>query len=153
RRLARNAGFTTAAVLTLALGIGGTTAIFSVVNGVLLRPLPYPQPEEVMQIRHVDASGNSQLNVSFPNYVDLRDANRSFEAMGAYSAWSRTVAAGSGAARIEAADVSEGFFDALGVLPMLGRQLLPDEIGTPGAGVAIVSYGYWQNRLGGGADL
>lgn len=153
RGMQKSAGFTTVAVLTLALGIGATTAIFSVVDGVLLRSLPYPEAHEVAQIRHVNESGGSQLNVSFPNYVDLRDRNDSFEVMGAYASWPATVSGNGEATRVGRAEVTAGFFEVLGVEPLLGRRFLPDESGAAAADVAVVSHSYWRNRLGGDRDL
>ncbi|HEX7049889.1 MAG TPA: ABC transporter permease [Longimicrobiales bacterium] len=153
RTLRRNPGFAAVAVLTLALGIGANTAIFSVVNGVLLRPLPYPEPDEVVQIRQVGEGGGSQLSVSYPNYVDLRDQSRSFEAMGAYGSSTASVTAGGEGIRVGAAWVTSGFFDVLGVEPALGRVFLPEELGVAGPAVAVVGYGYWQSRLGGDRDL
>lgn len=153
RRLVRSRGFTAVAVLTLALGIGGTTAIFSVVHGVLLKPLPYPEPDELVQVRHVREDGGSQLNVSYPNFADLGAGTRSFEAMGAYASGPMTVSVAGRAVRLQGAEVTAGFFEALGVPAALGRWLLPDETGAGAAAVAVVSHGYWQTRLGGNADL
>src|SRR5580693_1640981 len=86
RMLAKNPGFTAVAVLTLALGIGAVTSIFSVVYAVLLKPLPYPEPSRLMRVWQVDSEGE-QGNLSDPNFEDLRDANRSFETLAEYSSW------------------------------------------------------------------
>src|SRR5690606_13618943 len=119
RSLLKAPGFTAIAVLTLMIGIGGTTAIFSVVNGVLLRPLPYPEPDEVMQIRHVGETGGSQISVSYPNFVDLRDQNGTFESMAAYAARIAVLSESDAAVRVSAAEVTGGFFSVLGVTPIL----------------------------------
>lgn len=153
RTLSRSPGFAAVAVLTLGLGIGANAAIFSVVNGVLLRPLPYPQPREVMQVKQVDEGGSSQISVSYPNYIDVRDQNRTFEAMGAYASGTASVTAEGDGLRVRAADVTAGFFDVVGVQPAFGRVFLPDELGVAGAAVVVVGHGYWQSRLGGDPDL
>ncbi len=153
RTLLKRPGFAAVAMLTLALGIGANTAIFSVVHAVLLRPLPYPEPDELVQVRQVDEAGTPQLNVSYPNYADLRDASRSFEAMGAYGSYTATVSAGTEAVRVDAATVTAGFFEALGVAPARGRGFLPDELGETSAPVVVVGDGFWRTHLGGERDL
>ncbi|MFW6078532.1 MAG: ABC transporter permease, partial [Gemmatimonadota bacterium] len=153
RTLSRSPGFTAVAVLTLALGIGANTAIFSVVEGVLLRPLPYPDPDELVQVRHVHENGSSMLNFSFLNYADVREQSRSFDALTAWQDWNATVTDDGGATRVGVADVTAGFFDAMDVEPAIGRRFAPDEFGPSGAAIAVVGHEYWRGRLGGDPDL
>ena len=152
RMLAKNPGFTAVAVLTLALGIGATTAIFSVVYGVLLRSLPYPKPEQLVSIREVAADGHL-MQFTDPNFNDLRAANRSFTGMAKLSSWEITVSAGSESARVGAASVSRDFFHVMGVAPMLGRTFSEEELHEGGRPAAIASYGYWREHLGSATDL
>ncbi|HXR38381.1 MAG TPA: ABC transporter permease [Terracidiphilus sp.] len=152
RMLVKNPGFTAVAVLTLALGIGATTAIFSVVYGVLLRSLPYPKPEQLVSIREVAADGHL-MQFTDPNFDDLRAANRSFVGMAKLSSWEVTVSGGSVSARVGVASVSRDFFHIMGVAPMLGRTFTDEELHEGGRPAAIASYGYWQQHLGSTTDL
>jgi predicted permease len=152
RVLVKNPGFTAVAVLTLALGIGATTAIFSVVYGVLLRSLPYPKPDQLVSIREVAADGHL-MQFTDPNFDDLRAANRSFVGMAKLSSWDITVSSGSVSSRVGVASVSRDFFHVLGVAPLLGRTFTDEELHEGGRPAAIASYGYWQQHLGSTADL
>ena len=108
RMLANNPSFTAVAVVTLALGIGANTAIFSVVYGVLLRPLPYPKPQQIVEIREVSAKGNP-MNFTDPNFEDLRSQNRSLQGMAEYAARTQSVSGGSEPTRAVVAAVSSDF--------------------------------------------
>jgi len=152
RMLAKNPGFTAVAVLTLALGIGATTAIFSVVNGVLLQPLPYDQPGQLVTLREVSREGN-QMSVPEQNFLDWQQSTRSYERMAFYNSWEVNVAGGNEPVRTLASDVSNDFFDVLGVKPFLGRLLGPEDHKQGAPPAAVVSHGYWRKYLGGDADL
>ena len=121
RQLRKNPGFTVVAVLTLALGIGVTTAIFSVVYGVLLRPLPYPEPNRIMAIFEVTSKGRPS-RVADPNFDDFRDQNRSFQAIAKYTDNVASVSGGSQPTRTTVAAVSPDFLKVLGIQPILGRD-------------------------------
>jgi len=152
RSLAKRPGFTTIAILTLALGIGASTAIFSVVDGVLLRALPYPQPEEIVQLREVNERG-TLISFTEPNFLDVRARSRTLEAVAQYAGGLTTVTGASEPVRAVTVSVSADFFNVLGVKPIAGRAFTPDE-SKPGASpVAVVSYGFWQKLLGGRSDL
>ena len=152
RTLAKRPGFTVIAILTLALGIGASTAIFSVVDGVLLRPLPYPNAEQIVQVREVSERGN-KMPFTDPNFVDLRGRSRSFEGVAQYGGQLTTVIGASEPVRVVTVRASADFFNVLGVKPMLGRTFVPDESKPGGAPVAVVSYGFWQRLLGARSDL
>ena len=152
RQLRRNPGFTTVAVLTLALGIGANTAIFTLVNEVLLRPRPgIGSPEELVDIgRTQDGSGFD--NFSYPNYVDFRDRNRCFSGLLGYEIEPRQVSLteGDAAEPVFGALVSGNYFSVLQVTPALGRFFSPEEDRTPGThAVMVLSYRYWQRRFAG----
>jgi predicted permease len=148
RMLAKDRGFTAVAVITLALGIGATTAIFSVVNGVLLSPLPYPHADQVM-ILSERSSDFSELSVAYPNFLDWQRRNRSFVTMAAYRDESFNLSVPSGAEAVSVRMVAADFFKALGVPPALGRGFLAsdDHLGT--APTAIISHSFWQRHFGG----
>src|SRR5882724_988280 len=152
RSLAKRPGFTAIAVITLALGIGASTAIFSVVDGVLLRPLPYPHAEQLVQLREVNPSG---VKIAFaePNYLDVRARSRTLEAIAQYGGDLTTVTGGSEPVRAQIFWVSGDFFNLLGVKPIVGRTFLSEESKRGGPPVAVVSYGLWQGLLGGKSDL
>lgn len=152
RSLTKRLGFTAIAVITLALGIGASTAIFSVVDGVLLRPLPYPQPDEIVQLREVNVRG-TQVPFTEPNFLDIRARNHTLEAMAQYAGGLTIVTGASEPVRAVAVNVSGDFFNVLGVTPTLGRVFNSDEVKSGGAPVAVVSYGFWQKLLGGRSDL
>lgn len=150
RVLLRTPGFTIVAVLTLALGIGANTAIFSVVNGLLLRPLPFAEPEELVQIQR-DFSEGRAPTVAIPKFLYCRDHNDVFESVAAYDTLgSGFNITGEGAPeRITGSRVSHEFFGVFGVRPALGRDFAPEE-DRPGAPrVAILSHDLWQRRFGG----
>jgi hypothetical protein len=121
RQLSKNPGFTAIAILTLALGIGVTTAIFSVVYGVLLRSLPYPDASRIMAIFEVNSKGNP-ARLADPNFDDFRDQNRSFQAIAKYSSYTVSVSGASQPTRTMAATVSSDFLKVLGMEPVLGRD-------------------------------
>ncbi len=148
RALLKRPGFFLVAIATLALGIGSSTAIFSVVDAVLLRPLPYPQPERIVELRELDESGKG-MPVADPNFDDLQKQNHSFEAIARYNAGSDAVAGGSEPIRTIACAASPDFFRVLGVQPFRGRLFSDRDEGQ----VAVVSYGFWQRSLGGRASL
>jgi predicted permease len=152
RVLRKSPGFAAVAVLTLALGIGATTAVFSVVYGVLLRPLPYPNSDRIVALFEVNYKGG-QMHFADPNFSDLRAGNRSLEAVAEYGAYTEAISGGAQAVRGIVADVSADFFRAIGVEPAMGRGFeAADE--TPGAApVAMVSYGFWRQELGASQDL
>jgi putative ABC transport system permease protein len=152
RSLLGRPGFTGLAVLTLALGIGACTAIFSVVDGVLLRPLPYPNAQRMVQLREVNAKG-AQIPFAEPNFWDVRARNHTLELVAMYNGDLTTVTGGSEPVRASAFAVSADFFHVLGVQPIVGRVFLPEEVKPGGAPVAVVSYGFWQRLLGGRSDL
>ncbi|HEY4424079.1 MAG TPA: ABC transporter permease [Pyrinomonadaceae bacterium] len=152
RSLAKRPGFTAIAVLTLSLGIGASTAIFSVVDGVLLRSLPYPEPDQIVQLREVNQRG---VRIAFaePNFLDVRARSHSFQGVAQYSGQLATITGGSEPVRASAYTVSADFFNVLGVKPIVGRTFAPEETKAGGAPVAVVSYGFWQRLLGGKPDL
>jgi putative ABC transport system permease protein len=155
RMLWQRPGFTAMAVLTLALGIGANTAIFSVVNGVLLRSLPYTDPDRLVLLWETNARSRN-IHVSNPNLLDWREQNRSFESFSGYSGqWGGkiTVLGGSEPDRAFAVAVYRDFFKVLGVAPVLGRTFSPEEHSPGAAQSVIVSYGFWQSHLGGDPDL
>jgi predicted permease len=150
--LAKNPGFTAVAVLTLALGIGASTAIFSVVYGVLLRPLPYFKPDQIVDLREVNATGG-RMRFADPNFEDVRLQNHVFQGVAEYAAWLGSVSGGSEPTRSMLASVSRDFFPLMGVGPVLGRGFAPEEQRFGAAPVALVSYAYWKQYLGGTTDL
>jgi putative ABC transport system permease protein len=152
RILLRNPGFSATAVLLLALGIGANTAIFSVVNAVLLRPLPYQDPSRIMQIWHVPPAksfpGMTLFSVSPANYLDWQSQNHSFEEMAAYGGARFNVGGKERPESIQAATVAPNFFSILRVQPLLGRGFTPDD-DRPGQGhVVVLGNALWRDRYG-----
>jgi predicted permease len=148
RSMARSPGFFVIVVATLGLGIGATTAIFSVVNGVLLRPLPYPQPERIVQLWQVNKNGGD-FQFSEPNFIDVRGESRSLRAMAEFSDnGTVSVATSHDAVRAHVATVSSEFFGVLGVQPVLGRTFVPEEQRVGASPAVLVSQGFWQRVLG-----
>ncbi len=152
RSLLKRPGFTAIAVLTLALGIGASTTIFSVVDGVLLRSLPYPDADQIVQLREVNQRGG-RMSFAEPNFLDVRARNHSFQGVAQYSGQLATITGGSEPVRASTYTVSADFFNVLGVKPIVGRTFAPEESKPGGAPVAVVSYGFWQRLLGGKPDL
>jgi predicted permease len=152
RQLRKRLAFTAVAVLTLALGIGASTAIFSVVYGVLLRPLPYDNPNRIMAIFEVNTRG-TWSRMADPNFDDFRDQSHSFEAMAKYSANVASVAGSVQPTRTVVASVSLGFFKVFRVQPVIGREFGAGEAKNGAAPVALVSYGYWKQYLSSSSNL
>ena len=147
RVLMRNPAFTAVAIFVTALGIGANTAIFSVVNAVLLRPLAYDHPERLLKIQSVDTKrGETGSSISFPNLADYRAQNDTFEAMAAYTDRTAEISGGSGPERIGELDASIDLFKVLGVQPLLGRTFTPDDE-MSASSVVVVSYSMWQRRF------
>ena len=152
RMLVKNPGFTAVCVLTLALGIGTTTAIFSVVYGVLLRPLPYPKPEQIVDLREMSAEGH-KMNFADPNFADIHSRSHSLQGVAEYGAAIESVAGGPEPSRTMVATVSQDFFSVMGVQPFLGRSIALEEQRMGAANVALISYGYWKQNLASARDL
>lgn len=151
RSLLKRPGFTVVAVLTLALGIGASTALFSVLDAVLLRPLPYPNQERVVELRELDEKGRG-MSFAQPNFDDLRARNHSFEALAQYSAWPQAVAGGSEPVRTNVCAASGDFFRVLGLTPVLGRVFSSDSL-AESKEIAVISYSFWKRLLGGLTNL
>jgi predicted permease len=151
RQVFKNPGFTAVAIVTLALGIGANTAIFSVVNAVLLRPLPFKDPDRLVRVWHSPPAksfpGIDKFSVSAANYIDWKHENHVFEQMGIYSGRSLTLTGLAQPQQVTASTVSDGFFETLGVQPMLGRVFAPEE-DQPGRNVVVLSYRFWQEHFG-----
>jgi predicted permease len=152
RQLRKRLGFTAVAVTTLALGIGASTAMFSVVYGVLLRPLPYQDPNRIMAVFEVTTKGTWN-RLADPNFDDLRDQNHSFQAIAKYSAGIASVSGSAQPTRSMVASISAGFLNVFRVQPTIGRGFSPGDMKKGVAPVAIVSYGYWKQNLGSRTDL
>jgi predicted permease len=152
RSLPRRPSFTLAAVLTLALGIGATTAIFSVVYSVLIKPLPYPDAEELVRIRHTAPGlGAFDMVASTNMHLTYRQENRTFAAIGLWREESATLTIRDEAERVRALRVTDGTLQALGVQPLRGRWFTDQEheIGADGPSPVILSHAFWQRRFGG----
>ena len=148
RMLWKSPGFTLVTVLALALGIGANTAIFSVVNTVLLRPLPYPNGERIVFMGEWSQQV-PEMSVSYPNFADWRDQQQTMESIAAFRSANYVLTGVGEPERLDGRQVSASFFNVLGVAPALGRNFSPDE-DKPGASpVALISHGFWQRRLGG----
>ncbi len=152
RTLRKSPGFTVLAVLTLALGIGSATAIFSVVYGVLLRPLPYADSNRIMAIFEINSKGG-RSHLADPNFDDFRDQNRSFQAIAKYANDVASVSGGSQPTRTMVAAVSPEFLKVLGIEPILGRDFGASDAKKGAGRTVLVSYGYWRQDLGSLQDL
>jgi predicted permease len=148
RMLAKNPGFTIVAILTLALGIGANTAIFSVVQAVLLRGLPFKDPAHLVRVNESVAKGG-RSPVAYPNYLDWRAQNSVFEEMAAFGDCEMILNGKDESDRLDCEQVSDSYFPLLGVSAVLGRTFTPEENAVPMKhAVALIGYGLWQRRLG-----
>jgi len=147
RMLAKNPGFTAVAMVALALGIGANTAIFSVINGVLLRPLPYPEPERLMLI-YEKSSDFDRNSVAYPNYLDWRRAQRSFRDIAAFDPNDFNFTGAGQPEHLTGQYVSASFFSVVGVAPVLGRAFLPQEDQQSAGCAVILGDGLWRRRFG-----
>jgi len=152
RMLGKNPGFTATAVLTLALGVGATTAIFSVVYGVLLRPLPYRHSEQIVRLWEQNDKGG-RMNFADPNFEDVRAQNHSLQGMAEYYSGLENVIARNEPSRTMTAHVSRDFLQVMGVQPVFGRSFASEEQRFDAATVALVSYAYWTQNLGSTKNL
>ncbi|MBV8905825.1 MAG: ABC transporter permease, partial [Acidobacteriia bacterium] len=152
RMLRKNPGFTVMAVLTLALGIGANAGVFSVINGVLLNPLPYPHPEQVVAL-HESKPNFPTGSISLPNFKDWKRNNRTFANIAISRRYSFSLADTSGSKRLSARLVTSGFFTVLGVKPALGRDFAPSEDEIGAAPVAMISSSLWQRQFGGAPSI
>ncbi len=149
RTLAKTPGFTAVAVITLALGIGPNTAIFSLIYGVLLRPLPYPESQRLVGVSTTYQGNRGELDVTYSEFRYLEDHSSVFEALAVSTEVGFNVYTGDVAERVEGLRVSRAYFATLGIRPALGREFLAEEDQEGGASVAILSHGYWMRRFGG----
>jgi putative ABC transport system permease protein len=150
RALRRSPGFSLLAISVMALGIGANTAVFSIVNSVLLKPLPYPNPDRIVTLRATFVTtGASQGLVSIANYRDWRDQSQSFDAMATYRGGENPASPSGTAEYAQTATVDAQFFRVFGVTPLLGRTFTPEETAPGGARVVIIGHAYWQSRFGG----
>jgi len=159
RQLRRNPGFTAITILTLALGIGANTAVFSVVNSVLLKPLPYPKSEELVSL-HQEAPGaaglfsvSDGLPLSASMYVTYSDHNRSFQSLGAWTSGTANVTGQAEAEQARTVEVTDGVLQALEVPPIIGRALSSADQQPGSAATVMLSYGYWQRHFGGDRSI
>ena len=152
RWLAREPVFAVLAIVTLALGIGATTATFAIVNDVLLAPLPYPDPERLVALREVNEQ-HREVPVTWPNFQDWRQSARSLESLAAYQSFDVTVLGGSEPVRARLARVSGDFFATFGVPPRRGRGFVPEELVPGGRAAIVVSDAFWRQQLGARTDL
>ncbi len=150
RMFRKNPGFAAIVVLTLALGIGANSTIFSIINAVLLRPLPYVNADRVMMLYESNPSrGFPQFSASPANFSDWRDQNRTFEHVAALTAGWFGFSFNGSAERIMGTETTKGFFQMLGVNPILGRAFAPEEYQHGKTNVALLNYGFWQRGFGG----
>jgi len=153
RCLIRSPGFSMVVILTLALGIGANTMIFSVINSLLLRPLPYPEPEQLVTLNHIYPSVDLVAGVSPPGFRDYRDRTRSFGSVAVTREWSANLTGVGEPVRVDGSRVSADYFDVFAIAPVLGRSFLAEE-DTPGnEHVVVLSHGFWKLRLGGDPDV
>ena len=152
RTLFKRPGFTLVAILTLALGIGANTAIFSIVYGVLLRPLPFNEPDSIVQLKERNSRGGAS-HVSHLNFLDWRQQSTSFDGMAEYGCETASVLGGTGPRFAQACNVSNGFFHVIGVAPLIGRTFASEELQKNGAPAVIVGHRFWQTTLGSNPDL
>src|SRR5918996_1533329 len=154
RNLWKRPGFTLVAVLTLAIGIGANTAIFSAINALLLKPLPFPELDRVVAIWDKLPSRGVQHNeVSVANYLDWQAQTQSFEQLALYRWWSANLTGVDPPERIQGFLVTANFFDALGVKPMMGRNFTSEENQPGKDAVAIITHSLWQRRFGGDPNI
>src|SRR6267143_6614178 len=146
RALAKNKGFTAVALLTLALGMGATTAIFSVMNAVLLKPLPFAQPERLIKLeeRHPDWA---DPGFTYANFVDVAKQARTLQQLAAYRSWLFTLTGEGEPQNVDGYRVSEEFFNVLGVAPQIGRTFLPEEMLVGNDAVVVLSNRLWKGRF------
>src|SRR5271157_4666530 len=153
RMLVKNPGFTVVAVLTLALGIGANTAVFSVVNAVILKPLAYRDPDRIVTLTNSSTSREASTvlskQVSIPDFQDWRDQSLSFEAMAYYASRETAVILGSTAEYARVTSASADFFRVFAIEPFVGRAFTAEETKPGVAGAAMISYAYWQSHFGG----
>jgi predicted permease len=152
RMLARSPGFATIAVLTLALGIGANTALFSVVNGVLLNPLPYPHPNQLVEVAEHDPPFN-ESSISYPNFLDWVRDNHTFQTLAAYRPNSFSLTGAGQPQRVNVMQVSASFFPLLGVKPVIGRSFTADEDKRGAAPTVMLSEGLWKTKFWGSPDI
>lgn len=152
RQLRRSPGFAVTSIFILALGIGASTAIFSVLNPILFEPLPYPHPDRVMMLWEMRSDG-LPLDVTFGTFHGLAEHNRSFEALAVMKAWQPTMVAEDKPERFEGQRVSADYFRALGVEPVLGRDFVSSDDRFHGPNVVILSDSLWQRRFGGDRSI
>src|SRR5258705_2529218 len=147
RALAKNKGFTFVALLTLALGVGATSAVFGVVNAVLLKPLPFAQPERLIKLeeRHSDWPSHG---FAYANFADIANSTRTLKQLAAYRSWLFTLSGDAEPENIDGYRVSSEFFNVLGVTPALGRTFLPEDNRAGSEPVAVLSNGLWKRRFG-----
>ena len=154
RSLRTSPGFTAVVVLTLALGIGATTAMFSILNGILLKPLPYPFAERLVRVFPTtpDDPDPPFKVVSYPNFLDLATATRSFETVGLYTYGSLTLTGRGDPTQLRVARATPGLLDLLGARPAAGRLFGPEEEGPGAPPVVVLGWELWQGRFGGDAS-
>lgn len=149
RVLAGSPGFTAVAVITLALGIGANTAIFSIVYGVVFRPLPYPQPQRIVELTESSPRGSGEKDVTYDELQFLQEHNSPFQFLAGYTVQGYNLRVGNKTERVKGQPVSTDYFHVLGIRPVLGRDFLADDNVGNGAHVAILSYGIWQRLMSG----
>jgi predicted permease len=152
RTLRKSPGFAAVAILTLALGIGVNTALFSVVNGVLLNPLPYSQPNQLVELWW-DRTPGQHSSVTYLNFLDWQKESTAFSAMGAYLQDNMIVTGAGEPERVDGVRISANFFDLLGVKPLLGRSFRPEEDQVGAGPVALIGDGLWSRKFGSAPDV
>jgi predicted permease len=154
RRLMGSPGFALIAVITLSLGIGATTAIFSVVNGVLLKPLPYPQPEELVAVKlTAQGLGNKDFSVSASDYFIFREQSGAFQEIGLYNSPSVNVTGLGEPEQAASLGVTDGVLPIMGVTPLLGRSFTREDVSPDSEETALLTYGYWSRKFGGAPSV
>src|SRR5882724_1401208 len=152
RVLLKNPGFTAIAVLTLALGIGANTALFSVVNAVLLNPLPFASPDELVAV-YAKSPTFAESSIAYPNFLDWQKDNQSFASLCAFRSDDFNMTGAGEPERVHIHMISAEFFSALGLQPLLGRAFRPEEDKAGGGPVAILSDGLWSRKFGSARDV
>ena len=148
RSYLRAPGFTLVAIVTLALGIGGATAIFSIVDGIVLRPLPYPEPEQIVRLSHL-TRGQEDAAFAAGDYLDIKRDSTTFESMAGYREDLVDLTGSGDPVRVTGVQTTTGFFDVFKAAPLLGRTY-QDAVDRPGDTVAVIGEGLWQRQFGSG---